>query len=89
VPVVEVGEREDTGGLRGGEHLGHGWARPSVRRQRFLGTAVTDQFLPFANFHRIHVVPPCTIGDEEVDEALAALDVALQVADGHVIRGGT
>lgn len=40
--------------------------------------------LPFANFNRIHVVPPCTITDDEVREGLAILDSALEEADKHV-----
>ncbi len=39
--------------------------------------------LPFTNYHRLHVVPPCTISDDEAREGLAALDVALEVADRH------
>ena len=39
--------------------------------------------LPFANFNRVHVVPPCTITDEEAKEGLAVLDEALTVADAH------
>lgn len=37
--------------------------------------------LPFANFNRIHVCPPCTISDDEAREGLAILDAALEVAD--------
>jgi taurine--2-oxoglutarate transaminase len=37
--------------------------------------------LIFANFHRLHVVPPCTITDEEAREGLERLDRALSVAD--------
>ena len=33
--------------------------------------------LPFANFNRLHVVPPCTTTDEEAKEGLAILDEAL------------
>jgi len=33
--------------------------------------------LPFTNYHRLHVVPPCTITDEEAAEGLAAIDKAL------------
>jgi taurine--2-oxoglutarate transaminase len=40
--------------------------------------------LPFANFNRIHVVPPCTITDDEAREGLAILDAALSVGDAHV-----
>ena len=39
--------------------------------------------LPFANFNRIHVVPPCNIGDDEAREGLAILDAALGLGDAH------
>ncbi|MET4614452.1 taurine--2-oxoglutarate transaminase [Rhodococcus sp. PvR044] len=42
--------------------------------------------LPFANFNRIHAVPPCTATDAEVREGLAILDTALSVADAHTAR---
>lgn len=37
--------------------------------------------LPFANFNRIHVVPPCTVSADEAREGLAILDTALAAAD--------
>ncbi len=37
--------------------------------------------LPFANYNRIHVVPPCIITEELAGEGLAILDRALDVAD--------
>ena len=40
--------------------------------------------LPFANYNRIHVCPPCNVTDAEVAEGLAILDAALDVADRHV-----
>jgi taurine--2-oxoglutarate transaminase len=40
--------------------------------------------LPFANFNRIHAVPPCNVTDDEVAEGLRILDAALTVGDGHV-----
>lgn len=40
--------------------------------------------LPFANFNRIHVVPPCTVSDDEAREGLAILDRALDTADSHL-----
>ncbi|WP_166974176.1 aspartate aminotransferase family protein [Brevibacterium atlanticum] len=40
--------------------------------------------LPFANFNRIHVVPPLNTPDEDVRFGLAALDRALDVADRYV-----
>ncbi len=39
--------------------------------------------LPFANYNRIHVVPPCTTTPEEAQEGLAILDAALSVGDAH------
>jgi len=39
--------------------------------------------LPFVNFNRIHVVPPCNISHEEAREGLAVLDAALSVGDAH------
>jgi taurine--2-oxoglutarate transaminase len=37
--------------------------------------------MPFINYNRLHVVPPCTITDSEAKEGLAILDAALEVAD--------
>jgi taurine--2-oxoglutarate transaminase len=39
--------------------------------------------LPFANYHRLHVVPPCTISDAEAKEGLAILDEALGEIDRY------
>ena len=43
--------------------------------------------LPFTNFNRLHVVPPCTLSDEEAREGLAILDEALVAADAHTTGG--
>jgi taurine--2-oxoglutarate transaminase len=40
--------------------------------------------LPFANFNRIHVVPPCTVSESEARQGLAILDHALDIADAHL-----
>ncbi|MGC0362134.1 taurine--2-oxoglutarate transaminase [Rhodococcus sp. 27YEA15] len=40
--------------------------------------------LPFANFNRIHVVPPCTVTADEARAGLAILDEAFAVADTFV-----
>jgi len=40
--------------------------------------------LPFANFNRIHVVPPCTVTEAEARQGLAILDRALDIADAHL-----
>ena len=39
--------------------------------------------LPFTNFNRLHVVPPCTISEAEATEGLAILDAALTVVDAY------
>ncbi|MDQ1617796.1 MAG: taurine---2-oxoglutarate transaminase [Actinomycetota bacterium] len=39
--------------------------------------------LPFVNFNRLHVVPPCTVSETEAKEGLAVLDEALAVADSY------
>ena len=38
---------------------------------------------PFTHFNRVHVVPPCTIGRDDLAEGLAILDDALAVADRY------
>jgi taurine--2-oxoglutarate transaminase len=38
---------------------------------------------PFTHFNRTHVVPPCTTPTDQVEEGLAILDEALDVADRH------
>jgi taurine---2-oxoglutarate transaminase len=39
--------------------------------------------MPFTNYNRLHVVPPCTITEAEAKEGLAILDDALSVADEY------
>ena len=39
--------------------------------------------LPFTNFNRLHVVPPCTITDTEAKDGLAILDEVLTLVDEH------
>ena len=41
--------------------------------------------LPFANFNRIHLVPPCNISDDDARRGMAILDEALSLADAHVV----
>ena len=40
--------------------------------------------LPFANFNRVHVVPPLNTPDEDVRFGLEVLDEALNIADSYV-----
>lgn len=39
--------------------------------------------MPFTNFNRMHVVPPCTITDIEAKEGLAILDEVFGLIDAH------
>jgi taurine--2-oxoglutarate transaminase len=39
--------------------------------------------LPFANFNRLHVVPPCNVSDTEVKDGLAVLDEAFGAIAHH------
>ena len=49
-----------------------------------LGAAMKAEGLfPFMNYHRLHIVPPCTISSEEATEALTRLHRALTAIDGH------
>ncbi|MBB6406268.1 4-aminobutyrate aminotransferase-like enzyme [Arthrobacter sp. AZCC_0090] len=41
--------------------------------------------LPFSNFNRIHVVPPCNISAAEAQQGLDILDKVLDIADGHTV----
>ncbi|WP_298441855.1 aspartate aminotransferase family protein [Gordonia sp. (in: high G+C Gram-positive bacteria)] len=46
-----------------------------------LGACKANGLLPFANFNRVHVVPPCTVSDDEARTGLAIIDDALTEAD--------
>lgn len=50
-----------------------------------VAACIGDGLLPFVNFNRIHLVPPCNISPAEAREGLAILDRALKVADRHVV----
>ncbi|WP_420802692.1 aspartate aminotransferase family protein [Streptomyces cavernae] len=51
----------------------------------FAAAAKAQGLWPFVNMNRTHVVPPCTISEAEAKEGLAALDVALSVADEYTV----
>ena len=40
--------------------------------------------LPFTNYNRLHVVPPCNVSREDAERGLEILDTALAAADAHV-----
>ncbi|MCD5422895.1 aspartate aminotransferase family protein [Rhodococcus pyridinivorans] len=48
-----------------------------------IAAAKAGGLLPFANFNRIHAVPPCTVSEAEAREGLAILDAAIEAADAH------
>ncbi|GAA4378811.1 aspartate aminotransferase family protein [Paeniglutamicibacter cryotolerans] len=56
----------------------------SPEMNQVVGALKAEGILPFANFNRIHVVPALNISDEDLLTGLAALDKALDVADGFV-----
>lgn len=41
--------------------------------------------LVLVNANRVHIVPPCTISDEDCAEGLEILDAALSVGDAHAV----
>ena len=49
--------------------------------EEFVATCRQRGLVPFTNFNRVHVVPPCTITADEAREGLAILDEALKTAD--------
>lgn len=59
------------------------YGRSSDAMNATIGAAREAGLLVFANFNRIHLVPPCNVSAREVEEALAILDRALDVADGY------
>jgi taurine--2-oxoglutarate transaminase len=39
--------------------------------------------MPFINYNRMHVAPPCTVTETEAKEGLAILDEVYTVIDKH------
>jgi taurine---2-oxoglutarate transaminase len=56
----------------------YGSSSPAMNE--IIAAARAEKLLIFTNFNRIHVVPPCTVTDEEARDGLARLDRALAVA---------
>ncbi len=61
----------------------YGASSPAMNE--ILAACKREGLLIFNNFHRLHVVPPCTITDDETREGLARLDRALAVADQYYV----
>ena len=56
----------------------YGSSSPAMNE--IVAAARAENLLIFTNYNRIHVVPPCTITDDEATDGLARLDRALAVA---------
>jgi taurine--2-oxoglutarate transaminase len=59
----------------------YGNSSPAVNE--LVAACRREGLLIFNNFNRIHVVPPCTITDEEARDGLARLDRALATIDSY------
>ena len=57
----------------------------SAAMNEILAACREERLLIFNNFNRLHVVPPCTVTDEEARDGLARLDRALAVADKYYV----
>ncbi|MET1052929.1 MAG: aspartate aminotransferase family protein [Mycetocola sp.] len=55
---------------------------PAAAMGQLKAALVSHGVLPFVQDNRIHVVPPCTVTDDEVAEAFAAYDDALTTLQG-------
>ena len=54
----------------------------SPEMNQLVAACKSRGLLPFANFNRIHVVPPCNTSVEDTQKGLAVLDAVLDIADG-------
>ncbi|MGC1418502.1 MAG: aspartate aminotransferase family protein [Acidimicrobiales bacterium] len=61
----------------------YGASSPAIAE--VLAACRHEGLLIFNNFHRLHVVPPCTITADEAREGLARLDRALSVIDQYYV----
>ena len=57
------------------------YGQSSPAMGQVLAACRDEKLLIFANYHRLHVVPPCIITEAELRDGLARLDRALTVAD--------
>jgi len=55
----------------------------SEAMNKLAGECRRRGLLPFINYNRLHVVPPCIITEAEAKEGLGILDEALAVADAY------
>jgi taurine--2-oxoglutarate transaminase len=52
---------------------------------QLVAEAKARGLMPFTNFNRLHVVPPCIVTEAEAKEGLAILDEVLTVVDQHYV----
>ncbi|MCO1339930.1 aspartate aminotransferase family protein [Kocuria polaris] len=57
----------------------------SPEMNELVGALKAAGMLPFANYNRIHVVPPLNISEEDARRGLAIIDEALALTDAHVV----
>jgi taurine---2-oxoglutarate transaminase len=59
----------------------YGGSSPAMNE--LVGECKKRGLLPFTNYNRMHVVPPCTVSETEVKDGLAILDEVFTVVDKH------
>lgn len=52
-----------------------------------VGACKQRGLMPFVNYNRLHVVPPCTVSETEAKEGLGILDEALGDIGSHYVGG--
>ncbi|WP_248758754.1 aspartate aminotransferase family protein [Pseudarthrobacter sp. SSS035] len=57
----------------------------SPEMNQLIAACKSRGLIPFANFNRIHVVPPCNISVEDLVAGLAILDEVLDIADTFAV----
>lgn len=57
----------------------YGSSSPAL--DRIVADCKANGLMPFANFNRLHVVPPCNVSEAEIVEGLDIIDAALAIGD--------
>jgi taurine--2-oxoglutarate transaminase len=61
----------------------YGGSSPAINE--IMAASRGEGLLIFNNYHRLHVVPPCTVTDGEARDGLSRLDRALEVAAKYYV----
>jgi taurine--2-oxoglutarate transaminase len=64
------------------------YAGTSAAMNELVGECKKLGLMPFTNFNRMHVVPPCNISESEFNEGVAILDRAFSLIDKHYVGTG-